>query len=69
MLFPETQVKRLQLVTFRYRLEEQGYIGSYASVHRFVSKLKPHTPNATVRVERKPGKEGQADFGYAETTV
>jgi transposase len=57
--------ENVETAAIRCRLEEQGYIGSYASVHRFVSKLKPHTPNATVRVERKPGEEGQVDFGYA----
>jgi len=47
------------------RLTERGYRGSYSAVHRFVSKLRPHTPDTTVRVERQPGEEGQVDFGYA----
>jgi len=47
------------------RLTERGYSGSYSAVHRFVSKLRPHTPDTTVRVERQPGEEGQVDFGYA----
>jgi transposase len=46
-------------------LEEQGYGGSYQAVYRFVRRIKPRQPKATVRVERKPGEEGQADFGYA----
>jgi transposase len=47
------------------RLKERGYGGSYSAVHRFVSTLKAHLPQATVRVERKPGEEAQVDFGYA----
>jgi len=47
------------------RLLERGYTGSYSAVHRFVSPLRPHSPDTTVRVERKPGEEGQVDFGYA----
>jgi hypothetical protein len=41
------------------RLKEQGYTGSYASVYRFVRHLEPDTPDVTVRVETRPGEEGQ----------
>jgi transposase len=47
------------------RLKEQGYIGSYSSVLRFVRTIDRRDPEVTVRVERKPGEEGQVDFGYA----
>ena len=47
------------------RLKERGYTGSYSSVYRFVRHLEPLTPDVTVRVETRPGEEGQADFGYA----
>lgn len=47
------------------RLKERGFRGSYSSVYRFVRTLKPVQPKTTVRVERKPGEEGQVDFGYA----
>jgi transposase len=47
------------------RLQERGYTGSYQSVWRFVRQLEPVTPEATVRVERRPGEEAQVDFGYA----
>ncbi len=47
------------------RLQESGYRGSYQSVWRFVRRLEPVTPQATVRVERAPGEEAQVDFGYA----
>ena len=57
--------ENVETAAIKCRLEEQGYRGSYASVHRFVSQIKPRTPKATVRVERKPGEEGQVDFGYA----
>ncbi|NJN84109.1 MAG: IS21 family transposase [Caldilineaceae bacterium] len=55
----------VEIAAIRQRLRERGYAGSYASVHRYVSKLEPLTPDATVRVECKPGEEAQVDFGYA----
>jgi transposase len=57
--------ENVETAALKCRLEERGFTGSYSAVHRFVSKLKPRTPEATVRVERKPGEEGQLDFGYA----
>ena len=47
------------------RLTERGYQGSYSSVRRFVRAIDPRQPAVTVRVERRPGEEGQVDFGYA----
>jgi transposase len=47
------------------RLRERGYTGSLSSLYRFVHRLEPHQPPATVRVEREPGSEAQVDFGYA----
>ncbi len=40
-------------------------LAEYTSVWRFVRKLEPQMPDATVRVETKPGEETQVDFGYA----
>jgi transposase len=57
--------ENVEIAAIRCRLEEQGYSGSYQAVYRFVRRIKPRQPKATVRVERKPGEEGQADFGYA----
>jgi hypothetical protein len=57
--------ENVEIAAIRCRLEERGYTGSYQAVYRFVRKLKPRTIQATVRVERKPGEEGQVDFGYA----
>ena len=57
--------ENVEIAAIRCRLEERGYTGSYQAVYRFVRKLKPRTPKATVRVERKPGEEAQVDFGYA----
>jgi transposase len=54
-----------EIAAIKCRLGEQGYAGSYAAVYRFVNQIKPRAPKATVRVERKPGEEGQVDFGYA----
>jgi transposase len=57
--------ENVEIAAIWCRLKEQGYIGSYSAVRRFVRTVKPRTPKATVRVERKPGEEGQVDFGYA----
>jgi transposase len=57
--------ENVEIAAIRCRLEEQGYGGSYQAVYRFVRRIKPRQPKATVRVERKPGEEGQVDFGYA----
>jgi transposase len=59
----------VEIAAIKCRLEERGYTGSYWPVYRFVQRLKPRTPEATVRVERKPGEEGQVDFGYAGRMV
>ena len=54
------------MAAIRQRLMERGYTGSYASIWRFVSTLKPAMPPETMtRVETKPGEEAQADSGYA----
>lgn len=55
----------VEMAAIHQRLKERGYIGSYSSVRRFVRRLEPLTPEATVRVETKPGEEAQVDFGYA----
>ena len=56
----------VEIAAMRQRLMERGYTGSYASVWRFVSKLKGcQQEEVTVRVETKPGEEAQVDFGYA----
>ena len=55
----------VEIAAIHGRLKERGYAGSYSSVHRFVRKLEPPEPEVTVRVETRPGEEGQVDFGYA----
>lgn len=55
----------VEVAALHARLQERGYRGSYAAVWRFVRQLEPVTPEATVRVERRPGEEAQVDFGYA----
>jgi len=55
----------VEMAAIHQRLKERGYTGSYSSVRRFVRAIDPRLPEATVRVERKPGEEGQVDFGYA----
>jgi len=55
----------VEVAAIRQRLLEQGFTGSYMAVWRFVQRLEPATPDATVRVETPPGEEAQVDFGYA----
>lgn len=56
----------VEIAAIRQRLMERGYMGSYASVWRFVRSIKPgKRQDMTVRVETKPGEEAQIDFGYA----
>ncbi len=43
---------------------DHGFSGGYGAVWRFVSRLENATPQATVRIEVKPGDEAQVDFGY-----
>jgi transposase len=57
--------ENVEVAAIRCRLAERGYTGSYSAVYRFVNTLRPHIPEATVRVERKPGEEAQVDFGFA----
>ncbi|MDB6128944.1 MAG: Transposase [Verrucomicrobiales bacterium] len=42
---------------------EQGFVGSYQSVKRFVRQLGTHTPLPFRRMECEPGYEVQVDFG------
>jgi transposase len=56
----------VEVAAMHQRLSERGYTGSYAAVWRFVRRLKRNVGrDVTVRVETKPGEEGQVDFGYA----
>jgi transposase len=43
--------------------DNHGYTGSYSSIRRFVSHLRPAEPEAVVRVQTAPGEEVQVDFG------
>ena len=56
----------VEMAAIFQRLIEGGYRGSYSAVRRFVHSLEPAAkPEVMVRVERRPGEEGQVDFGYA----
>lgn len=56
--------EKVEVAAIYERLKERGYGGSYSAVYRFVQRVKGQLPEATVRVERAPGEEGQVDFGY-----
>lgn len=45
--------------------DEHGYRGSYSSVRRFVTGLRPKTAEPMCRIETEPGQEAQVDFGSA----
>jgi len=54
----------VEMMTIFQRLQdEHGYAGSYSSVRRYVSKLRPSELEAVVRVHTAPGEEAQVDFG------
>jgi hypothetical protein len=50
---------------FQLLVEQHGFPGSYSAVKRFVRRLDPPGPRATVRLEVEPGAEAQVDFGTA----
>ncbi len=50
---------------FQLLVEQHGFAGSYSSVKRFLRRLEPAAPRATVRIETPPGHEAQVDFGPA----
>jgi transposase len=50
---------------FQLLVEQHGFLGSYSAVKRFLRRLDPPAPRATVRVETAPGEEAQVDFGPA----
>jgi transposase len=45
--------------------ESHDYQGSYSAVRRLVQHLRPHQPEAFVRLQTTPGEEMQVDFGHA----
>jgi transposase len=47
----------------RRLVRNYGYTGSYTSVRRFVSGIKPKDKTAVARIETEPGAEAQVDFG------
>jgi transposase len=55
----------VEIAAVHQRLVERGFTGSYYAVYRFVRRLEPRLPEATVRVEVAPGEEAQVDFGSA----
>lgn len=60
----------VEMTTIYDRLRaDHGYTGSYSSVRRFVTRLRPLTPEVTVRVHTGPGEEAQVDFGSAGKLV
>lgn len=55
----------VEMTAIWQRLQENyGYSGSYSAVRRFVQRLRPHQPQAIVRVQTEPGEEMQVDFGH-----
>ena len=50
---------------FQLLVEQHGFAGSYSAVKRFLRRVEPPTPRATIRVETEPGAEAQVDFGPA----
>ncbi len=49
--------------------DDYGYKGTYSSLWRFVSRLRPSQPEAFVRIHTEPGEEAQVDFGSVGTLL
>jgi transposase len=64
-LVKEMRSRNVEMAAIHQRLQDRGFEGGYMAVYRFVRKLEPGEPEATVRVETAPGEEAQVDFGYA----
>jgi transposase len=45
-------------------VEQHGFGGSYSSIKRFLRRVAPPPPRATLRLEVPPGEEAQVDFGF-----
>ncbi|MGB3216628.1 MAG: IS21 family transposase [Anaerolineae bacterium] len=64
-LVEDWRVKGLEAQAIYQKLvKDHTFTGSYSAVWRFIHGLEPDQPEATVRVEVRPGDEGQVDFGY-----
>ena len=50
---------------YQLLVEQHGFAGSYSAVKRFLRRLAPSGPRATLRLEVAPGAEAQVDFGAA----
>ena len=42
---------------FQLLVEQHGFTGSYSAVKRFLRRLEPKAPRATIRVETVPGED------------
>jgi transposase len=62
----ELREQKVEIAAIHQRLvDDHHYGGSYSAVWRYVNTLEPQRPDVVVRVEVKPGEEGQVDFGSA----
>jgi transposase len=60
------RTRGVEIAAIRTRLEERHQRPiSYSAIWRLVQQLEPKQPDAVVRVEAKPGREAQVDFGFA----
>ena len=50
-------------VRIHEKLIEDGFIGSYPTVKRYINKIK-RKENIFIRIHTEPGEEAQVDFGY-----
>ncbi len=49
--------------------EQFGFTGSYNAVQRYVQKIKPKEPNATIPLNFTVGEAAQVDFGFGPTII
>ena len=55
--------QNLSGVRIHEKLIEDGFIGSYPTVKRYINKIK-RKENIFIRIHTEPGEEAQVDFGY-----
>lgn len=65
----EELINKLSLESNNYiilypKLQQQGYMGSYSSLLRYINKYREKQEAPIFRIETKPGDYAQVDFGY-----
>lgn len=55
------------IIVLYQKLQDHGFIGSYSSLVRYITKINTVTEKPVIRMETKPGEYAQVDFGSIGT--